>query len=624
MPAAAPGVAAVLLAAYLTAALPWPTHAVAGKWTGVGMQSVDAADADRSSSPAAAVAPSLHLPCGLAGPGAPPVHWLTPGSEDVLRPLVASTTPGTPSVHDYAEAALKALTNATCAAELVQRLPSDAPRIRALAEHQLAVLNTLPTVRSSGTRLFHGPLHRTGVVSFALAHWLVHELFAGLLDGSWTAQFVVLPLLLVRDERSLLLPTHPALARTLLGVEEATLGKPPPAASAWPQFAQAQTSASLGPFPVRHDVAYAAFVGFDYDLMSLTAVVFRDLARQGVMSTLLRHLPVTQLSYGAATGVRLPLIPPGVYPSTDDGATALRRRPPGSRSVWLSFAGSASNWNDWHGIRAASIRSASQQLGSDFVAYQGKHWVRLSAASEFVLAPPGAGPQSYRVYEALAVGAIPVIVWGSSFVGDGHVPLSLPYAPAVDWCTVAVLVHTSELPHLAATLHQLSAADRSAMRLAGAAAYAQYFTADALMAHVAKFLRAPHASPLRWATDGCVEYPSVSVALDMKRDDGYYQQVTAVAATGRPTEQAAWLLCVEMGNLPAMTAVAASCQRVIRPIVQRELQAALRASRAADKAGTPHQRRCAAAFDDMHTAQYRDVVCGRRPPPWWTTTWGAA
>lgn len=66
-------------------------------------------------------------------------------------------------------------------------------------------------------------------------------------------------------------------------------------------------------------------------------------------------------------------------------------------------------------------------------------FVGLSARSRFVLCPRGFGKSSFRLYEAMQLGSVPV------YVSDAHY---LPWTDEIDWSEICVLVSEDEIPHL--------------------------------------------------------------------------------------------------------------------------------------------------------------------------------
>jgi hypothetical protein len=91
---------------------------------------------------------------------------------------------------------------------------------------------------------------------------------------------------------------------------------------------------------------------------------------------------------------------------------------------------------------------------------------QLLCDSVFALCPAGAGPNTLRLWEALAVGAIPVLL--------GHLPV-LPAGgllPAVDWDSIVLRVEDDELDNLPQRLRAMPLAERRERQQRGLQAYA--------------------------------------------------------------------------------------------------------------------------------------------------------
>jgi hypothetical protein len=63
-------------------------------------------------------------------------------------------------------------------------------------------------------------------------------------------------------------------------------------------------------------------------------------------------------------------------------------------------------------------------------------YLNIMSKSRFTLAPRGYGRTSFRLYEALRLGSIPVYIYDEPW---------LPYTEEIDWSKMAVLVHVDEL-----------------------------------------------------------------------------------------------------------------------------------------------------------------------------------
>ena len=86
------------------------------------------------------------------------------------------------------------------------------------------------------------------------------------------------------------------------------------------------------------------------------------------------------------------------------------------------------SYSDWNNLRLDAVSAAREALGDNFV-HKTKlpfneyfHYLRKSI---FTLAPRGFCPSSYRLYEAMSAGAIPIYVWEKE--------LLLPYSGMINW-----------------------------------------------------------------------------------------------------------------------------------------------------------------------------------------------
>lgn len=156
------------------------------------------------------------------------------------------------------------------------------------------------------------------------------------------------------------------------------------------------------------------------------------------------------------------VLPDGVTvfsPSRGDVSIPLLCDPhpvrPMPRDVFASFIGAMTHWTRRH--LAELAREDSRFVVREGVAGpSGTALFRgLMQRSEFALCPRGHGPTSFRLYEALQMGAIPV------YVSDDH---RLPFADELDWRRIAVIVHSDEIPHLPRLLDGIPEPVRKQMR----------------------------------------------------------------------------------------------------------------------------------------------------------------
>lgn len=84
-----------------------------------------------------------------------------------------------------------------------------------------------------------------------------------------------------------------------------------------------------------------------------------------------------------------------------------------------------------------------------------KAFIELMSQSRFSLAPRGYGKSSFRMYEALRLGSVPVYVYDEPW---------LPYTELLDWTKMAVLVHVADIPTMYERLHSITDAEVAAMQ----------------------------------------------------------------------------------------------------------------------------------------------------------------
>lgn len=82
---------------------------------------------------------------------------------------------------------------------------------------------------------------------------------------------------------------------------------------------------------------------------------------------------------------------------------------------------------------------AVQEWRRDVPAEMFHRFLEATSASRFALCPRGYGPTSFRLYEAMQLGAVPV------YISDEH---CLPWADELDWEAFCVLLSPKQVPRL--------------------------------------------------------------------------------------------------------------------------------------------------------------------------------
>jgi len=154
-----------------------------------------------------------------------------------------------------------------------------------------------------------------------------------------------------------------------------------------------------------------------------------------------------------------------------------------SRNVTITFRGSC---ND----RGAKVRHAFPELFRGFpgamvlsCGSMSRNFSTELQASVFALCAPGSFGTSFRQYEALQAGALPVIVSDSTYPGGS---LWLPFQDlGVDWNEIGLVIQHNDLSNLPKSLENLLADPASVrQRQARAAAVAPLFTPQGLLEYV--------------------------------------------------------------------------------------------------------------------------------------------
>lgn len=197
------------------------------------------------------------------------------------------------------------------------------------------------------------------------------------------------------------------------------------------------------------------------------------------------RLPSNTIVYGACSGtIPIPLI-------YEDTRNTLRQVPQLSFSekpIVCSFVGTMT-----HGVRNAMVRVLSRIPGFQFYTKQSwvdnvpvdqqRQFIETTRQSKFALAPRGYGRSSFRFFEILQLGCIPIYVWDDIEW--------LPYKEEIDYHTFCISIHVSQLATLPARLHRITEQDYSKM-LKAYASVQHLFTLEGLAEYV---IRHNHANP---------------------------------------------------------------------------------------------------------------------------------
>lgn len=151
-----------------------------------------------------------------------------------------------------------------------------------------------------------------------------------------------------------------------------------------------------------------------------------------------------------------------------------------------SFAGSIKT----HNVRQQMF----DELGGNDAFYlvdtygQGKenmpNFIRNIEESYFVLCPRGYGKTSYRLYEVMQCGAIPV------YISDEH---WLPFADFINWEEFCIVIRPEQMKDLPDTLHRILESDvYAAMKKNVQEVYRNYFAYEACFKMISRILEKEH------------------------------------------------------------------------------------------------------------------------------------
>ncbi len=134
------------------------------------------------------------------------------------------------------------------------------------------------------------------------------------------------------------------------------------------------------------------------------------------------------------------------------------------KDIRVSFMGRLDGYSNVTGVRGKmkSVMQGHAHLG------QGPHWRDIMRRSVFSLCPRGLGRASFRLYEALSVGSIPIHIWDDVEW--------LPWRDELDWSEFSLSVNVAELDSLPARLAAISDEQVRQMQRRIAELYDDYFT----------------------------------------------------------------------------------------------------------------------------------------------------
>jgi hypothetical protein len=152
------------------------------------------------------------------------------------------------------------------------------------------------------------------------------------------------------------------------------------------------------------------------------------------------------------------------------------------KDVFCSFVGSLTHrirretWDIYRDDSAFRF-AVFDQWTRDLPPARFELFTQLTERSRFTLCPRGFGPTSFRLYEAMQLGSVPV------YVSDHH---HLPWTDEIDWAEIAVVVKQAEIPQLKERLLSIDEASYERMLANIRRVYDHYFSLAAVCRHIEK------------------------------------------------------------------------------------------------------------------------------------------
>jgi hypothetical protein len=155
------------------------------------------------------------------------------------------------------------------------------------------------------------------------------------------------------------------------------------------------------------------------------------------------------------------------------------------KTIFASFVGS----RDTHPIRMDMCKNLSGKDGYEISAGNWsttvpmdnfERFLDITCSSKFGLAPRGYGKSSFRMYEILQLGTVPV------YISDVHY---LPWSDELDWNDFCVPVNEDEIEDIDSILKSISDVEYNNLLENGKKVYEEYFTLESMFKNIIKRIK---------------------------------------------------------------------------------------------------------------------------------------
>jgi hypothetical protein len=199
-------------------------------------------------------------------------------------------------------------------------------------------------------------------------------------------------------------------------------------------------------------------------------------------------LPLNTLNFSAGGNfpdtVPIPLI-----------CSEIKNKPKLEKDIFASFVGSITDASNGWGKLAHTIRSKIVNILANNPDYllKPKNWsdsiedekkdlfLNVTARSKFTLCPRGYGATSFRLYEAMQLGSVPVYI----YFQKPH----LPFINEINWHDICVLIDFDDIENLDSILKSISEEKYNSMVDKIKEIYPKYFTLESTCVNILKILK---------------------------------------------------------------------------------------------------------------------------------------
>lgn len=194
------------------------------------------------------------------------------------------------------------------------------------------------------------------------------------------------------------------------------------------------------------------------------------------------NLPVNTIHFaagGRTGGIPIPLICSPI-PRENISKTVIK-------DILCSFVGTISTTS---GLRQNLYQTLQRETGFYFTEPRWwtptvsqekfKEFIDITQRSWFTLCPRGYGLQSFRFFEVLQLGSIPVFVYDTEW---------FPFNKLIDWSTFSICIHINDIRNIPKILNNISKEKRMEMLKIGYKVYKEYFTLEQTCKNIYKILK---------------------------------------------------------------------------------------------------------------------------------------